>query len=641
MIVQFPDPYEGELLYSTLARFSDRMGYSALNTTLLELFRVRHGIPTVELPNKIDQLVSALPPGTLHTSDSLIQETTLLPFYAPFLPDRSYELIVNNMKGGGTRTTQLRAGIIAGRVSPPEFFRTCPICDQENLARCGEAYWQRLHQIRGVEVCPTHGVFLEPTNVRRGSGRLALLSAESACRATIARPMDPESTGTRVLLRVAASTAWLLTKNASRPGLDKINRRYREVLDGSGYLSPGGWIRLKRLRGKIAECCPTDLLKQFNCELGEGRDGGWLARLLRETEQAIAPMRHLLLMSVLGLSAQEFFDGILTDSTSPRRPSLFPCLNRICPRYREPVIPKFELKRAKHGFARIFECPHCGHRTSRGADGGSVIRVVGFGQLWQEKLRLLWADASRSLQSISAELNADIRSLKNYAAKLGLEFPRRGPRLTTSAGLYVARRPLRVALVNGKRKGWLELRAKNPVAGIGFLHRIASGLYIWLYRHDRQWLNENSPPRRPFVVTKSPVDWVARDKELAGRVASMAGQLKSNPHRSRRVTVRWIGTQLRMHTLLQVNLHRLPNTKLALQACVETTEQFALYRVRRAVNHFVAHRTRATHSDILRAAGIGPTTGQMHAVRQALLKAKECVDHCLDRSNSPVAISPS
>jgi len=192
MIANFPDPHEGELLYSVLARFAERMNYPALYTNLLELFGVRHGVPAIELPNKIDQLVSALPPSSVYTSDSIIQKYTLLPFYAPFLPERSYELILSNMKGQGVRTTQLRAGIVAGRVKPPEFFKSCPVCDQENLVRHGETYWKRVHQIRGVEICPVHGVFLEPTNVRlRGSARRdALISAQSAQRVVVAGRVD-------------------------------------------------------------------------------------------------------------------------------------------------------------------------------------------------------------------------------------------------------------------------------------------------------------------------------------------------------------------------------------------------------------------------------------------------------------------
>src|SRR5438552_1601554 len=118
MIPHFPDPYDGELLYSVLARFADRMQYPTPNTTLFELFGHGHGVPAIELPNKIDRLVNELPPGSTYTSDEIIQKHTLLPFYAPFLTVRNYELILASMKGTGARTTQLRAGIIAGRINP-------------------------------------------------------------------------------------------------------------------------------------------------------------------------------------------------------------------------------------------------------------------------------------------------------------------------------------------------------------------------------------------------------------------------------------------------------------------------------------------------------------------------------------------
>jgi hypothetical protein len=68
------------------------------------------------------------------------------------------------------------------------------------------------------------------------------------------------------------------------PGLEAINKRYRELLAENDCLSSRRWVRLKRLQEKFAGCCSVDLLKQFNCELRTGSDGGWLARLFRETE---------------------------------------------------------------------------------------------------------------------------------------------------------------------------------------------------------------------------------------------------------------------------------------------------------------------------------------------------------------------
>jgi hypothetical protein len=106
--------------------------------------------------------------------------------------------------------------------------------------------------------------------------------------------------------------------------------------------------------------------------------------------------------------------------------------------------------------------------------------------------------------------------------------------------------------------------------------------------------------------------------------------MKNVPGRPKRVTVRAIGTELRLHAFLKMHMGKLPLTKLALKSHVESTEQFALHRIRLAAETFVIQRIRATRSNVIRAAGIGPTTNRMPSVQQALLDAKEYVDGCLD-----------
>jgi hypothetical protein len=244
------------------------------------------------------------------------------------------------MKGGEIRTTQLRSGISAGRVKPPEYFRTCPICDEVSIAANGETYWRRLHQVQGVELCPSHGVFLENTSIRfRGAGRRdALVSAHAARRAVIGRKVDFQNAENELLLRIANSVQWLLEKNTLRPGIYEINRGYRRLLAREGCISSKGWIRLDKLRDKLAACCSADLLKRFGCDLYDGGDGGWLGRLLREKEQATAPLRHLLVMSILGISVQEFFTSLLSEAETSENQPLFPCLNVVCPQFRKNVI---------------------------------------------------------------------------------------------------------------------------------------------------------------------------------------------------------------------------------------------------------------------------------------------------------------
>ena len=627
MIAHFPEPYEDELLFSVLARFAERMAYPALYTPLVELFGVRHGIPAVELPNKLDQLVSALPPGSIHTTQSFIEENTLLPLYAPFLPTRGYELIIANMKGGDIRTTQLRSGISAGRVKPPEFFRTCSVCDEQSIAANGETYWRRLHQVQGVELCPIHGVFLENTSIRfRGAGRRdALISAQAARRAAIGRKVDFQSAENELLLRIANSVQWLLGKNILRPGVYEINRGYRRLLARQGFISSKGWIRLDKLREKLAAYCSADLLKRFGCDLYDGGDGGWLGRLIREKEQATAPLRHLLVMSILGISVQEFFTSLLPEAETSENQPLFPCLNVVCPQFRKNIINGFETKREKRAPALMFGCLECNHVSSRSADGLTIIRVVKFGSLWEQKLKILWDDDSRSMSKVAIELGADVRSLLRCALKLNLKFPRRGPtRITTHPRyIHLAKRVPIDSARDDKRADWARLRDAHSNSGISELHRLNSALYTWLYRHDRSWLIRNSPVHRQFVPKNNRVDWNARDQELVDKVIAVAIRIKSDPSCSRRVTVRSIGMDLGIHTLLQIHKNKLPRVTQAFEAYVESAEQFALRRIKSAKDAIKARGGPITKSAIERTANLGARARQMPAVQQAIAVAQK------------------
>jgi hypothetical protein len=160
-----------------------------------------------------------------------------------------------------------------------------------------------------------------------------------------------------------------------------------------------------------------------------------------------------------------------------------------------------------------------------------------------------------------------------------------------------------------------------------------SALYTWLYRHDRQWFSENSPARLPLARQINGVAWKGRDDELADRVISAAARLKSDPDRRRRVTVRSISLALGLHPFLQTWKCKLPRTTLALEAQVESTEQFALFRIRRALDSFMANHTWATRSDILRAAGIsGSTANKIPSVQEAVTAAKAFLDQTLTKA---------
>lgn len=160
MIGFFPDPYPDELLYSVLARFQARAGYLPLKALVRHMFAADSAIPVLEVPHRIQILVSLLPPGHWYTVESLIQGHTIMPLLQPFMqPDRVQRLITH-LRSSDRSKTRIRYGFQDSSVPLPKWLRFCPVCLTEDQERFGEPYWHRTHQVPGVEVCPVHGVFL-------------------------------------------------------------------------------------------------------------------------------------------------------------------------------------------------------------------------------------------------------------------------------------------------------------------------------------------------------------------------------------------------------------------------------------------------------------------------------------------------
>ena len=202
MIGHFPEPYPDELFYSLCARFSDRMRFPSRAMVFQDLFNRECVGASIELPSHLGVLTAALPPGHHYTVDRLIDDHTLLPFYAPFLPLPRLALLRANMQEGNGWAARGRVNGIVGSVSTPEFLRFCPLCAEGDLKQFGECYWHRIHQVPGVEICPTHLIWLEPSRVRVRTRRngYEFTSAERAISAKAPRPCESSDPYYAVLL---------------------------------------------------------------------------------------------------------------------------------------------------------------------------------------------------------------------------------------------------------------------------------------------------------------------------------------------------------------------------------------------------------------------------------------------------------
>ena len=157
-MLNFPNPYPEELLYSTLARAGIRHGILSPKQLLDEIYGNRKVIATLDLPNQLEKVVRWLPQG--YDLETIAYRHTLFPLYAPFIPEERRKRCLQWMSGESQGAVHLAMGVAASIVKVPSHIRYCPGCLREQRSAVGEYFWQREWQVAGVECCERHGELL-------------------------------------------------------------------------------------------------------------------------------------------------------------------------------------------------------------------------------------------------------------------------------------------------------------------------------------------------------------------------------------------------------------------------------------------------------------------------------------------------
>lgn len=600
MIGHIPTPNPDELLYSLCARYAARVKYPSNKSVSLDLFNTPNVIASVGLPCRIGLLREAIPPSSELTVNRLIDEHTLLPYFAPFIPSGRVAQLRQDMTGSGGPRVYSRSGVMAGKVPEPERLRFCPACKTEDEKRSGETYWHRLHQLSGIEVCSSHLTFLENSSVGLRTKRKhhQFITAKQATRAVPVRYVDIENQDHAVLLQLTRDAEWLLKNPGAGTSLEALHIRYLRLLIERGLATYTGSIHIKKLLDAFSNHYSPALLERLHCELW-GNDiakTNWLLRLVRSPKHTQHPLYHLLLIQFLSRTVEEFFQ--VPEELSPFGEGPWPCLNPAANHYRRPVILEYQLgDRLRFGKPTgRFSCD-CGFayvRTgpdSTPEDRFRVGRIISFGQAWEAKLKQMWEDSSLSISEIGRKLGVDPLTVRRHATRLELSLSRSDKRLKPLSSATQLKGKVVAAAWEKKRRScrskWLSAMKQGRNLALKTLRFKLPREYAWLLQHDAEWLDGNKPqPQRRNLPTTS-INWKKRDAEYAAAVKAAAFHLKDAPGRPVRVTRTAIGRAVGAISLLRQKLHKMPLTAQILGSVVEAREQYAVRRVWWAANLYL------------------------------------------------------
>lgn len=177
MIAYFPTAYPDELLYSQLARYYTKSGYMAYTFAAEELFVSKTVRPDMNFINSYTP--AALQAITRNMPmEAVVEKHTMFPCYGRFLPkERRQKAFQSLVSMTGNYHNLLP--IPQSKNGEIRCLRYCTACVTNDREQYGEAYWHRIHQIIGIQVCPTHQCYLMDSGVTiSGKATPSLKTAE-------------------------------------------------------------------------------------------------------------------------------------------------------------------------------------------------------------------------------------------------------------------------------------------------------------------------------------------------------------------------------------------------------------------------------------------------------------------------------
>lgn len=619
MIEYFPDPYPNEILYSVWARTSECARYMSREDAMSELFGNKYAHPMIELPCHLGYFVANLPYGHSYTVDALINQHTLFPLYAPFLSHDRLSRLRELMILGNARVVHRLVGSLKGALaeSTPCLLRYCPMCVDEDRTLFGECYWHRLHQVKGVEVCPQHNTFLENSTVQMrnhmGIEERQLISAEHAIHDRSRRIIQPSAVND-ILIDIAKVISILLENPYRHTDGHFLRKQYSALLAKRGLLTLQGSVRSEDLVKSFIEYYPPQLLTLLHCEIDHVHKPAlsWLSTLMHPENNIRHPLHHILAICFLGTTVETFLtQGFLPSRLFGEGP--WPCLNPVCEGYHQRRIFTCQIheKNGKGLIVGKFTCS-CGFAYSRSGpdrvaeDAFRKDNILTYGPLWEARLSKLWLDQTVKIQDIAAQLGVATGTVHRRAAKLHLLVPR--------TSLWSGRSGLKYIRKNAKERSWYEtqwlaLVDANPEASTAVLRKRLPGVHWWLNTHNKEWLMAHLPPSRE---RRKPNFWLTEresifqdtmwDEKLASKVRACAQKIIDNPDYPKKVTARKIG--LNVLELKRVQRYQAPATRLALQEVVESPEIFAMRRIQWFVHKCQKERICPKRKEFIRSTSI-------------------------------------
>lgn len=306
-----PVLHPDQTLYSWCAHaHAVNAGICAIATSM-QLFGKPYAALSHDFPSCLDVLVARNDCASLD-ADNLALRHSLLGYFLPLQSAGASREFLSAVRGRGLPSIKMRLGITASRVGGHHPLKGCASCVDQDLAEFGYPYWHLAHQFPSAMACTRHARTLfiawDPvTPVHRRDWLMPLGGLEW-------QKIEIPVHGDRQLSQLLRLSEFSIQLANSQPGsFDPrlLSKCYQRALRCHGFATANGSLRLRslidetrhRYRG-IEDIPGFEALRAVTPDWP-----GLLGTVARKSPRSAHPLKHLLLVALLFETWNDFIEA--------------------------------------------------------------------------------------------------------------------------------------------------------------------------------------------------------------------------------------------------------------------------------------------------------------------------------------------
>jgi hypothetical protein len=290
-----------------------------------------------------------------------------------------------------------------------------------------------------------------------------------------------EVSASEVFQKLSQDVALLLNRKFSAPSLAWFRRQYISLLIEQGLASATGRVKQRDLVSQFLYFYGREVLEALDSAVNPEGDHIWLTSIVRKHRKTFHPIRHLLIISFLGISIEGFFGR--DRSYQPFGPGLWLCLNAAAEHYLQPVVTTLDIslccdtKKPVGTFSCTCGFSYC--RTGPDAnqeDAYRIGKIKAVGPVWEQTLTTLVETERLGLRATARQLKVDPRTVNRYVDLLQLKPTWRNHEDTyPSSSIHASPRPIETVddLKRQHQDVWQALQVRHIGASKTQLRQIA------------------------------------------------------------------------------------------------------------------------------------------------------------------------